>query len=346
MNTETLNFKEHTILALKTIKPYQKVDNKKAIIQILISFGPFIILWVLMYNLWDVSKLAVFGLGLLNAFFLVRIFIIQHDCGHQSFIANRTWRNIIGYICSLMSGIPYFYWAKSHHFHHNHNGMLEVRDIGDLDTLTVEEFKAMNTWKRLVYRVYRSPLIMFFAIPLYYIFVHNKLPLINLPEFKSVKPQLWIYNAVYAVIFVGLCFLLDWKKFLIVQLMILSIFGIIAIWFFYIQHQHEHGYKHWKDRWEFMYAAIKGSSYYKLPALVNWLTGNIAIHHIHHLNPAIPNYNLKKSVEAIPWFNKYTTEIGFWDSLKLATHKLWDENQQRMITFREYYKMEKSGAFA
>jgi omega-6 fatty acid desaturase (delta-12 desaturase) len=138
----------------------------------------------------------------------------------------------------------------------------------------------------------------------------------------------------------------DWKKVLFIQFIILSIFGIIAIWFFYIQHQHEHGYKHWKEKWEFMYAAVKGSTYYKLPKLFNWLTGNIAIHHIHHLNPAIPNYNLQKSIREIPWINKYTTEITFWQSLKVATHKLWDEQSERMITFAEFYLMEKKGLLA
>jgi omega-6 fatty acid desaturase (delta-12 desaturase) len=177
-------------------------------------------------------------------------------------------------------------------------------------------------------------------------FIHNRLPLINLPEFKKVKPHLWAYNIIYAAIIIGICFLLDWKKFLILQFIVLTIFGIIAIWFFYIQHQHEHGYKHWRDNWEFMQAAIKGSSYYKLPSMFNWLTGNIAIHHIHHLNPAIPNYNLKKCVEAIPWFNKHATQITFLESLKLATHKLWDESTQRMITFREYYRLERSGSIA
>ena len=197
-----------------------------------------------------------------------------------------------------------------------------------------------------MYRIYRSPLVMFVAGPIYYIIIHNRLPLINLPEFKKARPALWVNNAIYVALLVGLCFILDWKKFLSVHFIILSFFAIIAIWFFYIQHQHEQGYKHWRSKWEFIYAAVKGSSYYKLPALLNWFTGNIAIHHIHHLNPAIPNYNLKKSVDAIPWFNKYTTEITFWESLKLATHKLWDENTERMITFREFYKMEKAGTLA
>ena len=343
LNLEKEEFISKVKLALKTLREYQKPDNKKAIIQILNSFGPFFGIWVAIYFLWDYSIVLSVLLAILNAFFLVRIFIIQHDCGHNSFVESTSWRKRIGYFCSLVSSVPYSYWAKSHHFHHMNNGMLEVRDIGDIDTLTLKEFASLTKFQRLKYRLYRSGIVMFFFGPLYYIFIHNRLPLVNLEEFKKYKPGLFLNNVIYAAIMVGLCFILDWKKFLTVHMLILSLFAIIAIWFFYIQHQHEHGYKEWRNRWEFMYAAIKGSSYYKLPKILHWFTGNIAIHHIHHLNPAIPNYNLQKCEKAIPWFHKYTTEITVWESFKLATHKLWDENTQRMITFREYYRMEKMG---
>ena len=343
MELERKEFKEKITQALKTIKQYQTPSYTKATIQLLNSFGPFVALWILMYNLWDNYKWITIALGLLNALFLVRIFIIQHDCGHNSFVKSRHMRNIVGYICSIFSAIPYFYWAKSHHFHHNHNGMLEVRDIGDLDTLTVKEYAALGKFKRFLYRVYRSPLVMFGIIPIYYVVLHNRLALIKLPEFKKMKWSLTLNNVALIGGVVLLCIFLDWKKVLFVHLITLCLFAVVAIWFFYIQHQHEYGYKHWRKKWEFMYAAVKGSSYYKLPAIFNWFTGNIAIHHIHHLNPAIPNYNLKKSVDAVPWLNNYTTEITFWQSLKLATHKLWDENSERMITFKEYYSLEKKG---
>jgi acyl-lipid omega-6 desaturase (Delta-12 desaturase) len=343
MNQERQEFKEKITTALKSIREYQTPSYTKAIIQIFNSFGPFLLLWVLMYNIWDYSKLAVLGLSVLNAFFLVRIFIIQHDCGHNSWVENRYMRNIVGYFCSLCSAIPYNYWAKSHHFHHNHNGMLEVRDIGDLDTLTVKEFAALSSGKRLGYRIFRHPLVMFGLVPIYYILIHHRIRFIKLPEFKKLKLELTINNLVWISGIVLLCIFFDWKKVIAIHFSILALFGVIAIWFFYIQHQHEHGYKHWKEKWEFMYAAVKGSTYYKLPKVFNWLTGNIAIHHIHHLNPAIPNYNLQKSVDSIPWINKYTTEITFWQSLKLATHKLWDEQSERMITFKEFYMMEKNG---
>ncbi|MBL7819623.1 MAG: fatty acid desaturase [Saprospiraceae bacterium] len=343
MNPEVKEFTGKVKEALKTLKPYQKTDNLKAFIQILNSIGPFFAVWIAIYFLWDYSVLAACLLALLNALFLVRIFIIQHDCGHNTFVESSRWRKIIGYSCSMLSSVPYSYWAKSHHFHHMNNGMLEVRDIGDINTLTVAEYSKLGKFERFKYRLYRTPLVMFILGPIYYIFIHNRLPLVNLEEFKKAKPGLYLNNIIYAAVFIALCFILDWKRFITMHLIILSSFAIIAIWFFYVQHQHEHGYKHWRNKWEFMYAAIKGSTYYKLPAIFNWFTGNIAIHHIHHLNPAIPNYNLKKCVDAVPWFHKYTTELNFIQSLKLATHKLWDENTERMITFREYYRMERLG---
>lgn len=340
---DTTELREKAMEVLQSLRKYQTPDNKKAILQIINSFGPFILLWAAMYKLWDVSTFAVIGLGVLNAFFLVRIFIIQHDCGHRSFMKSTAWRNITGYICSLVSFIPYGYWAKSHHFHHGHNGMLEVRDIGDINTLTVEEYRLLSPFKKLMYRVYRSPVVMFVIGPIYYVFIHSRLPLINLPDFKREKLGLYISNVVMLGLFVFLCMVLDWQKVLLTHAIVLGLFAVIAIWFFYIQHQHEEGYKHWKKNWDYMTAAIKGSSYYKLPKIMNWFTGNIAIHHIHHLNPSIPNYNLAKCVKENPWFDKYTTVITFWESLKMINHRLWDEHSQRMISFGEYGQMKRLG---
>lgn len=330
----------------KAINKFTKTSKKKATIQIINSFLPFIGLWILMYLAYDYSYWLTFGLGIINAFFLVRIFIIQHDCGHRSFVENTKARNIIGYISSLFSTIPYRYWAKSHHIHHSHNGQLEIRDIGDINTLTVKEFNSLSKWGRFRYRVYRSWLVMFVLGPIYYVFIHNRLPLIKMEVFKKEKWKLWLNNFLLLVIFLTLGYYLGWAKFFLTHFTVIALFSIIAIWFFYVQHQHEVAYKQWKDKWDYLTAALRGSSYYKIPPVLNWLTGNIGIHHLHHLNPAIPNYNLQEALKENMWLNNYTTIIGVWDSLKLATHKLWDESQQRMITFGEYYRLEKAGVLA
>lgn len=328
---------------LKSFTKYTTTDKTKAIIQIINSFGPFLAIWVLMYLSLDYSYWLTLLLGILNSFFLVRIFIIQHDCGHRTFLDNSKARTIIGYVCSLFSTIPYHYWAKSHHIHHSHNGQLELRDIGDIDTLTVNEYKALTPMKKFKYRIYRSIPVMFFIGPVYYVLIHNRLPKIKMDVFKNETWRLWLNNIVLAAIFVTLGYFLGWGKFFLTHLTIVVLFSVIAIWFFYVQHQHEEAYKQWRDKWDYLTAAVRGSTYYKVPRVFNWLTGNIGIHHIHHLNPAIPNYNLKKALAENQWINQYVTIITFWESLKLASNKLWDESQQKMITFSEYYKLEQAG---
>ncbi len=327
---------------IRNFKKYTETSNTKAIVQIVNSFLPFVGLWILMYLSLDISYWLTFGLGIINAFFLVRIFIIQHDCGHNSFVANSKFRHTVGYICSLFSAIPYHYWAKSHHVHHANNGNLELRDIGDITTLTVKEYFSLSNWKKFKYRLYRSFPVMFVLGPIYYIAIHNRMNLIKMEIFKNEKWRLYINNVILLGIFVGLAIWLGVWKFILTHFTILFIFAIIAVWFFYVQHQHEESYKQWKKNWDYITAAIKGSTYYKVPRLFNWLTGNIGIHHIHHLNPAIPNYNLKKALRENQWINQLTTTIGFIDSLKLASNKLWDETSQRMITFREYRRLKPS----
>jgi acyl-lipid omega-6 desaturase (Delta-12 desaturase) len=295
-----------------------------------------------MYYSLDYSYWLTFGLGIINSFFLVRIFIIQHDCGHRTFLTNSKARATIGYICSLFSTIPYHYWAKSHHLHHSHNGQLEMRDIGDINTLTVHEYKALAPFGKFKYRLYRSFIVMFILGPIYYVLIHNRLASINLDVFKNEKWKLWLNNFILLGIFLTLGYFLG-VKFFVTHITIVVLFSVIAIWFFYVQHQHEEAYKQWMDKWDYLTAALRGSTYYKLPGIFNWLSGNIGIHHIHHLNPAIPNYNLQSALEENQWVNQYVTVMSFWDSLKLASNKLWDESQQRMITFKEYSRLEKLG---
>ena len=328
------------------IAQYQIPDSKKAIIQILNSFLPFLALWVLMYFSYDYSKLLTGVLGIINAFFLVRIFIIQHDCGHQSFLKSKILNNLIGTFCSLFSFIPYKYWAKTHNFHHGHSGQLEVRDVGDIPTITVNEFKDRNWFGRLQYRIWRFPLVTFIIAPIYYFIVSCRFPTFTFGNWKKytlilVKDNIWI-----SIGYIAFGLLLGWKKFLIIQLMLVVFFGIIAFWFFYVQHQHENGYKHWKKNWDFLLSSIRGASYYKLPKPLQWLTGNIGFHHIHHLSSLIPNYNLEKCFKENQLLNKYVTVVTFGESLRMIFHNLWDEKQERMISFKEFYMLERTGRLA
>jgi len=321
------------------VKEYQTPNTQKAIIQILNSFIPFMAIWALMYWSLDYSYWLVVGLSVLNAFFLVRIFIIQHDCGHQSFLKSRKWNNAIGFICSFISLIPYKYWARSHDFHHAHNGQLETRDIGDLDFFTVEEYKALSKKKQFYYRIYRNPFVLFVIIPVYYLLIHNRIPFIKMKGWGAARrslqwSNLWIF-LFYGVLF----YIFGWKEFLLVQAPISFFFAITAIWFFYVQHQHEESYKEWKENWEYLFSAIRGSTYYKLPKVMQWLTGNIGLHHIHHLSSQIPNYNLERCNTENPILEKYVTVLSFRSSLDCMFHKLWDEKTNRMITFGEYERL-------
>ena len=325
----------------KLVRQYQKPNLKKSITQIITSFGPFLVLWTLMYFSLDYSYWLTLGLGIINAFFLVRIFIIQHDCGHQAFFKSKKLNNIIGFICSFASLIPYQYWARSHNFHHAHNGQLEHDEIGDIKTLTVNEFRALSPWKRLLYKLFRFPPILFTVGPIYYLFIIQRLPLIQKKGWNEERWSLIFSNLYFTVFYTALIFIFGWKSFLLVQAPILIFFAIIAVWFFYVQHQHEETYKQWKHNWEYLLASVQGSSYYNLPKLFHWLTGNIGYHHIHHLSPLIPNYNLAKCNAENPILEKYAPKLTFLESLKCMKNRLWDEEQQKMISFREFYRRER-----
>ncbi len=319
------------------VKAYQLPDTKKAIIQLFNSFLPFLAIWVVMYLLLDVSVWLTLGLAVVNGFFLVRIFIIQHDCGHQSFTKNRKANDIIGEICSIVSFMPYRYWAKSHNFHHGHNGLLhEHRDIGDIELLTVNEFKALSRFQKIRYLLFRSFPVLFVIGPAWYLLIQNRLPLIKLKGWEHARRSLIRHNLLLVGLHLSIVLLLGYKAFLLVHLPILLVFALVAVWFFYVQHQHETAYKEWKDKWDYIRAAVQGSTYYTLPRIFHWLTGNIGYHHIHHLNPLVPNYQLARCHHENPVLDRVANKITFLQSLRCIFNKLWDEDQERMISFREY----------
>jgi omega-6 fatty acid desaturase (delta-12 desaturase) len=330
----------------KIIAPYRKADRKKAWWQVVNTFVPFLALWTLMYFSvkWDWSYWATLGLAVLNGFFLVRIFIIQHDCGHQSFLSKKGWNNTIGFLCSFFSTIPYRYWAQNHAVHHAHNGQLDHkwRDIGDIYTMTVKEYREASWFKKILYRLFRNPLVMFVLGPIWYMLVPIRIPKIKLEGWAKWRISQVVNNLILVSAYIGLGYLLGWKEFFMVQIPIVMVFAIVAIWFFYVQHQHEETYKEWKGKWDFLVASIRGSTFYKLPRPIQWLTGNIGFHHIHHLNSTIPNYNLEKCATENPILNKYVNTITFKESLKCMWSHLWDEENQRMISFWKFHKMERT----
>ena len=325
------------------IKPYQNHDTKLATIQLLNTFLPFIGLWTLTFFAMKYSYWLGLPLALICGFFMARIFIIQHDCGHQSFLRSKTQNSIVGWVCSVFSTIPYDYWYRVHNFHHSHNAMLEYRHIGDVPLLTVKEYEALPRWKQLGYRIYRTPIVLHILVPVGYLLFVVRTPMVKEKMVQKGHKPLIGNNLLIVGVYVLLTLLLGWY-FLITQLTVLFFFIVIAFWFFYVQHQHEETYKEWKDKWDYIVASVKGSTYYKVPRPINWLTGNIGLHHIHHLSPRIPNYFLQKCAKENPIFQKHVTIMGVRDSLSCMFNKLWDEEQQRMISFWQYRKMKKAMA--
>ena len=327
------------------IAQYQVPDLKKAILQITTSFGPYLALWVLMYFSMDWSLWITVALGLVNSFFLVRIFIIQHDCGHQSYFKSKKLNNLVGTMCSVFSSLPFKYWARVHNHHHGHTGQLEERDIGDINFLTVKEYSSLSNFGKFKYRIFRNPLITFVIAPFYYFTVSNRFTIFfrKQPWWKKVKNSQILNNLLILSVYASLGALLGWKKFLFIQLFTVFIFSIIAFWFFYVQHQHEEGYQRWKKDWSFLVSAIRGSSYYKLPKVWQWLTGNIGIHHIHHLSSLIPNYNLERCMKENPILSKYANHMTFTESLMTMKNKLWSEDLQKMISWAEYRNLRQLG---
>lgn len=319
------------------VKKYQIPNTRKAIVQIINSFGFFIVLWISQYFLLDISIFCVIGIAILNGFLLGRVFIIQHDCGHTSFIKSKKINDIIGTICSACTIIPYKYWARSHNFHHAHNAQLEYSDIGDIECLSTEQYDKLSPMRKLWYRIYRNPLYLFTIGGFIYVVIYNRFALLKDGYFKNYHKYVTYSNVFFITLYAILTYLLG-ARFLIVQFINLFFFGSYALWFFYIQHQREQIYKSSKYNWDYVLSAIRGSTFYDLPSIGHWLTGNIGYHHIHHICPIIPNYNLKACFKENEIFQKHANRLSFTASLKTIYANLWDEQRQKMVSFKEYYR--------
>jgi len=320
------------------VAKYQNSEYIKSLWQFTNSFIPFCLTWVLMYYSLDVSYFLTILLSLFASGFIMRIFIIQHDCGHGSFFNSRKANDYLGMVCSVLTFTPYHYWRKSHAIHHAAVGKLEERGIGDVYTMTVDEYLARNKWGRLKYRLYRNPFILFMVIPpVLFLFLY-RFPISKLAVMKSLHTTVYITNLVIALIAGSIIYFIGFKAFLMIQVPIIIFSLCVGTWFFYVQHQFEDTY--WNDDkdWDYTEAALKGSSYYKLPKVLQWFTGNIGFHHIHHLSPRIPNYKLEKCHKENPLFQTSTT-LTLRTSMKSMILNLWDERSKRLISFGDLKKL-------
>lgn len=316
----------------KQVAPYEKSNLRSSIRQLINTLAPFVLLWILAYQCLSVSYLLTLGLTVIAAGFLVRIFIIFHDCCHFSFFKNRRANKILGTITGILTLFPFSQWQHDHSVHHATSSNLDKRGTGDIWMLTVEEYLEAPLRTRIAYRLYRNPLVMFVLGPIYEFLIKNRFN----RKGARLKERLNTYltNLSILVLAVVLGQTLGWEKFLLVQGPIFMISGSLGIWLFYVQHTFEDSYFEEDKEWEYVKAAVEGSSFYKLPKVLQWLTGNIGYHHVHHLSPRVPNYKLEEVHKEVQPLQKVPT-ITLATSLRSLKFHLWDEQGKKFVGFRE-----------
>lgn len=316
----------------KEIAPYEKANVKVSVRQLLNTIPPFFLLWFLAYQSLQVSVLLAVVIAIMAAGFLVRVFIIFHDCTHNSFFSSRKANDRLGTILGIMTLFPYEKWKRDHNIHHATSGNLDKRGTGDIWIMTVNEYLQASFWQKLIYRLYRNPFVMFVLGPLYLLLVSNRKNHKGAKRKERINTHMTTLAAV--IIYALVIMLIGWQAFLIIQGTILFVAASLGIWLFYVQHQFEDAYFENKDEWDYVKAAIDGSSYYQLSKPLQWLTGNIGFHHVHHLSPRVPNYYLETVHETNPSLQRVTT-ITLRTSLKALRFRLYDENQKTFVSFRE-----------
>lgn len=317
------------------IKKYQQPDTKKAVWQVINSYGGLFLGWILMYLSLSVGYWLTLLLALPTAGFVVRIFIIQHDCGHGSFLKSRRVNDTLGMICGAFTFTSYRLWRHQHAVHHAHHAELEERGTGDVWTMTVDEYFAASGWVRMAYRVMRNPFFLFGLAPTANFILLQRWPL----GYKKGWPvrewlSVWWTNLAIGLLLAGAILLVGWQAVLMIQLPVLMVASTVGTWLFYVQHQFERTYWEHTPVWDYTLAALEGSSYYQLPKVLQWFTGNIGFHHIHHLSPRIPNYKLPTVHAENPLFQQ-VVHLTLRSSLATVWLALWDENKHQLVTFRQ-----------
>jgi acyl-lipid omega-6 desaturase (Delta-12 desaturase) len=312
------------------VTKFQTSSLRRARWQVINSFVPYVLLWLAMVWALTISYWLMLPFAILAAGFLARIFIIFHDCGHASFFESKRANNALGVIAGLLNLTPYRHWRWQHALHHGTAGDLDRRGSGDIWTLTVREYIQSTRGRRFAYRLARNPLVLFVLAPLYVFVVHHRFAVATAPkrERQSVRRT----NLALLGITLAMSALIGFKAFLLIQLTVSAFAGAAGLWLFYVQHQFEGAYWARSEQWDYTAAALKGSSFYKLPRILQWFTGNIGFHHIHHLSPRIPNYHLQRCHDADPFF-KTIKPLTLLASLRSLGFRLWDEQHNAFVGF-------------
>lgn len=314
----------------EVVARYQTPSVKKAVWQLVSTIVPLLATLFLMYWSLSVSYWLTLALALPAAGLTIRTFIIMHDCGHGSFLPSRTWNDIVGWVTGILTATPYAHWRREHAIHHATSGRLELRGTGDITTLTVREYLAAKWLKRTWYRIYRNPLILLGFGPTFLLIKH-RWPARGMARRQEVI-NVWGTNLALAALITTLSLLIGFREFLMIWLPVVLLSGSVGVWLFYVQHQFEDTYWRGGPDWDYAAAAVAGSSYFRLPKVLQWFTGNIGFHHVHHLSPKIPNYQLERCHRENPSFQQVTT-LTVWQSVRTMGLKLWDEDSGRMVGF-------------
>jgi omega-6 fatty acid desaturase (delta-12 desaturase) len=314
------------------LRPYAQPRVGRSLLDLATSVLPYFALFALMYAALEVSYLLVLALSLPAAGFLLRTYILFHDCAHGSFLPGKRANAWVGTALALIVYTPFQAWRHSHAMHHATAGDLDRRGDGDVPTLTVAEYRALPPLKRLGYRLFRNPLVMFGIGPLYAMLIQPRL--VSRDARPRIKRSVMGTNLALALLVGGACWLMGWREFLMVQGPAALLAAAAGVFLFYVQHQFEDTYWQNSEDWSYDDAALRGSSYLKLPKLLQFFTGNIGLHHVHHLSARIPNYNLQRAHDANPVFHSVPT-LSLLDGLRTVRLKLWDEERGRLVTWAE-----------
>ncbi|TQS70574.1 fatty acid desaturase [Ornithinibacillus gellani] len=335
--------KEKTVSLHKSVKPFAHANLKKSTVQLFNTIPPLLLLWTAAYLSLSISVWLTIGLALVASGFIVRSFIIFHDCTHGSFYQNSKKNNLLGTITGIITLFPYEKWKREHAIHHASSSNLDKRGVGDIWVMTVAEYDSATKWQKLAYRLYRNPFVMFGLGPLYLVLVSNR---INRKDArKKEKYNTYFINVALVIIFATLVWTLGWQAVLLVHGISLYVAAALGIWLFYIQHTFEDSYFEEESEWNYVKAAVDGSSYYQLPKILQWLSGNIGYHHVHHLAPRVPNYHLEAAHESTPPL-QYATTITIKTSLDSLRYRLYDPEQKAFITFKDFHQRKKRSALS
>jgi omega-6 fatty acid desaturase (delta-12 desaturase) len=316
----------------EVLAPFAVPSVRRGLLSVATSALPYVALCVLMYLSLSISPVLTLALAIPAAGFLVRVFVVFHDCTHGSLLPSKRANALVGSVLGVFVLAPFRRWRHDHAVHHATSGDLDRRGVGDVITLTISEYQARSPRGRLAYRLIRNPLVMFGLGPVIAMVIGPRL--VARGARRRMRNSVLGTDVALVVLVGGLCWLIGWQAFLIVWAPAALLAGSVGIWLFYVQHQFEDAYWQSSADWNYADAALRGSSYLRLPPVLQFFTGNIGLHHVHHLNARIPNYNLPRAHNASPMFAAVPT-LSLWDGVRSVRLKLWDEQANRLVTFAE-----------